>query len=93
MKVDGGKNIQIEKSRAVQQNKQDRLRGKHGRKPADSLSISADAVKIKEATELVMAGMDKVRTAKVKELKEKIASGSYPLDSRKIAEAMLDKEG
>ena len=40
---------------------------------------------------MVMAGMDKVRTAKVKELKEKIASGSYPLDSRKIAEAMLGK--
>ena len=33
-----------------------------------------------------------MRTAKVKELQEKIASGSYPLDSRKIAEAMLGKE-
>ena len=45
MKVDGGKNIQIEKSRAVQQNKQER-RGKLGENPS-TLSISADAVKSK----------------------------------------------
>ena len=91
MKINNDKNIQVNQSIPVQQEKTDRMKEQTEKNKADSLSISSDVAKVSEAAKKVIEKMDEVRTERVQALQKEIDHGTYQVDSRKVADAMLNK--
>jgi negative regulator of flagellin synthesis FlgM len=58
---------------------------------SDSIILSAKAAMVQKAAKAA-AEQDEVRVEKVEQIKEEIEQGTYDLDSKKIAEAMLKKK-
>ena len=75
----------------------DKAGGKGAEKATDSKTGKTDEVRLSEFSrdiQKIQAGLDKVkdvREEKVKELKEKIESGSYDVSGRDIAEKMIQR--
>lgn len=60
------------------------------KKPSDTLEISSKAKEVKDL--VARALVDSSETGRVQAIKEKIAQGTYEMDSRKLAEKMLSKD-
>lgn len=56
----------------------------------DSIDISKDRLNVKNLKEKLYS-ISEIREAKVKNIKEAIANGQYKIDSRVLAEKMLEK--
>jgi negative regulator of flagellin synthesis FlgM len=63
-----------------------------GKKSAkDEVQFSEEALKLLESQET--AAVDPARAAKLSELKEAVAGGTYKVDAQKVAEKMLEHFG
>ncbi|MBS4032684.1 MAG: flagellar biosynthesis anti-sigma factor FlgM [Clostridiales bacterium] len=58
-----------------------------GQAGTDSLSISGQAAKMRDAAK----ASDEVRAEKVEQIQKALAEGTYAVDSKKLADAMLRK--
>lgn len=57
----------------------------------DSIILSAEAAMVQKAAKAA-AELDEVRVEKVDQIKEEIEQGTFKLDNKKIAEAMLKEQ-
>lgn len=61
------------------------------RAPSDNVSLSSDAKGLAQI-ENEIKGLPEVNSAKVEEIKARIANGEYHIDFEKVAQKMLDTE-
>ncbi len=90
--VNIGRDLEVKKSSAGQAKGTDALGQSQGKNSNYNVSISPESEKVRSfRNKMFEAAKDSpaVREDKVKEFKDKIASGSYQVDSGKIADGML----
>lgn len=63
--------------------------GKEKAKRKDQLEISPEAKELQELQAAAKSKTDSARLAKVEELKQQVSTGTYHVDSGKIAEKLL----